>query len=149
MKVQSTYEFDVSQAELWRLLNDPEVLASTIPGVKSFTPAGSGRYQATMNVGIGPVRGSYQGAVQVTDPDPPNAYTLKVEGKGPGAFIKGSGRITLSAETSDKTRVDVEGDAQVGGVLARVGQRMIGNASKTVIRQFFDNVKKRAKQGAV
>ena len=98
------------------------------------------------DVGIGPVRGSYQGVVEITDRDPPRAYTLRVEGKGPGAFINGVGRIVLSEGTKGKTRVDVDGNAEVGGVLARVGQRMMGNATKTIMRQFFGNVKKRARQ---
>ena len=147
MKVEDSYEIDASVESVWDLLVDPGVLADLIPGAKSLEQVGENSYRATMDVGVGPVTGSYEGTVELIDPVRPESYTLKISAKGPGAFVTGESRFTLTALSDSKTRVDVEGEASFGGVLARVGQRLAGSAARSLMNQFFDNLKKRAAAG--
>ena len=144
MKVEGTYEIDADVETVWRWLNDPEVLVKCIPGVESLTPTGEHTYDAAIKISIGPVGGSYTGRVEVRDASPPHSYTLHIEGKGPGAFVSGDGRFRLSERDGGKTRVDVEGEAQIGGVFASVGQRMLGSGARTLMNQFFDALRKHA-----
>lgn len=62
-----------------------------------------------------------------------------MNGEGPGGWVKGEGALTLR-EVDGNTEIDVDGEALTGGVLARVGQRMIGDASKTMMDKFFKNL---------
>jgi uncharacterized protein len=53
------------------------------------------------------------------------------------SVMKGDGIITLSpADTA--SNVQFEGDVQVGGTIANVGQRLIETTAKMIIKHFFD-----------
>ena len=139
----------MGQQDTWDALTDIEVLKQAIPGVESIDEIGPNEYSAKMNVGIGIVRGRFSGRVKLSDLDEPTSYRMAVTGDGPGGWIKGSGVLSLEGEESpDVTKVSVEGDTQVGGLLARVGQRMIGNASNTLMKQFFAGIEKAASKRA-
>jgi carbon monoxide dehydrogenase subunit G len=90
-----------------------------------------------MRVGVAAIKGTYKGKVAIVDKEPPTAYTLEVEGSGGPGFVKGTARISLEPEGSG-TRVKVEGDGQVGGMLAGVGQRMLPGVAKMLMNQFFE-----------
>ena len=68
---------------------------------------------------------------------PPLNYTLQVEGSGGPGFVKGTAKITLEP-SGDSTSVKVDGDGQVGGMLAGVGQRMLPGVAKMLMNQFFE-----------
>jgi len=93
-------------------------------------------------VGIAAVTGRYEGTVEMQDLDPPNSYRLVVEGRGKPGFMKGGGALKLTDQDGG-TRVDVEGDAEVGGTIARVGQRLIGSVSKMMMDRFFTCLRSR------
>lgn len=145
MKIEGSYEIKASRQRVWDLLNDVEVLRDCIPGCESLTPAGADSFEAELSVGIGMIRGSYSGRVRISDRKQPESYRLKVEGEGPGGFIKGDAAISLAESSPGATTVTVDGEGEVGGMLARVGQRLIGQASKSLMKQFFDCAGKKAK----
>ena len=60
-----------------------------------------------------------------------------VSANGPPGFVNGEAFITL-AEEGGVTTVTVDGDGQAGGLLARVGQRMMENVSRTMMDRFFN-----------
>ncbi len=137
LKISNSHDLATAKRVVWRLLHDPEVLRRTIPGCESFEPSGeSGRYAASLSVGIGPIRGRFSGSVKLSDLRDGEAYTMELDGQGPTGFVRGTGNIALS-ETDGGTRVSIEGDAQVGGVLAQVGSRMIETAIRVLMGQFF------------
>jgi carbon monoxide dehydrogenase subunit G len=90
-----------------------------------------------MKVGVAAIKGTYKGKVAIVEKEEPRAYTLQIEGSGGPGFVKGSARISLEAE-GDGTNVKVEGDGQVGGMLAGVGQRMLPGVAKMLMNQFFE-----------
>ena len=90
-----------------------------------------------MKVGVAAIKGTYKGKVAIVEKEPPTEYTLQVEGSGGPGFVKGTAKIILEAE-GEGTRVNVEGDGQVGGMLAGVGQRMLPGVAKMLMNQFFE-----------
>jgi carbon monoxide dehydrogenase subunit G len=145
VNVEETYEVKADIARVWALLNDPETLADCIPGCKSLEPAGKNAYRAEMSVGIGMIRGTYAGRVQIVDPKPPRSYRMKLEGEGPGGFIRGEAAISLKEAAGGGTTVSVAGEGELGGLLARVGQRLAAQASRSLMKQFFDCLAKKAR----
>jgi carbon monoxide dehydrogenase subunit G len=136
LKVEGQYRFAASRPQVWELLIDPQALKSCMPGVQRFEEVGPDEYEVTLEVGIAAVKGTYKGKARMADKEPPQRYKLVVEGSGGPGFVKGEGILTLT-EDGNETLVAVEGDAQVGGLIASVGQRLIGGVSKQMMGQFF------------
>jgi uncharacterized protein len=136
VKVAGTYTIAAPREQVWRFLIDPERLAHCIPGAGKLEQIGENEYAGEINVGLAAVKGLYNGKVKLEDLQPPTHYRIVVDGKGKQGFIKGSGTMDLE-EQEGKTLIRYAGDAQIGGPLASVGQRMIDGAAKTMITQFF------------
>ncbi len=143
MKIEGKYSFNVSRQRLWDTLLDPDVLASCIPGCQEFRPTSDDRYMVSLKVGVGAVSGAYRATVAVLDKVEPEAYTMLVEGKGSGTTLAGRGTMTLH-ETENGSEVRLVADARVTGIVARVGQRLMGSASKSLVGQFFDCIRAKA-----
>ena len=137
MKVEGVYSFPGPPQKVWDLLLDPESLRACIPGVETLTETSPDHWDAVMRVGVAAIKGTYKGKVAIVDKQAPSAYTLEVEGSGGPGFVKGSAKIALEAD-GDNTRVRVDGDGQVGGMLAGVGQRMLPGVAKMLMNQFFE-----------
>ena len=94
-------------------------------------------YQMIVNVKVGPMNGKYQGTISILDQEIPKSYRLIAEGKGSLGFARGSALVTLS-DLSDTTSLLVDGEMEIGGTVARIGQRIIGTVSKTMMDRFFE-----------
>ena len=136
MEVTASYTFNAPPDLVWTLLTDPQVIAGCLPGTEKLEPIGEDRYRAEINVSVAMVSGQYTGTVAMLDKQPPKSFRLEVEGSGKAGFIKGGASIELVPDGSNTT-VNVKGDAQVGGLMARIGQRMIGSVNKMMMDKFF------------
>ena len=137
MKVTGSYTFDADIQTVWDSMLSPDVLSGCIPGCDRFTPSGEDSYEVDLTVRIATVRGAYKGTVKIEDRVNLKSYRMVVTGSGRGGSVQGSGDLSFS-EDDGKTTVDIVGDSQVTGVVARVGQRLLGGASKMMMNQFFD-----------
>ena len=135
MKLEGEYLFDGPRSEVWKLVRDPDVLATALPGTQSLTKLSDTEFEGAMNLHIGPVTGVFSGKVLVSDEVPPESLTLTAEGKGAQGFGKGVGRVQLLEQEGHKTLMKYEGDILVGGKLASVGQRNIETVSKSLVKQ--------------
>lgn len=136
MTLDGTHLFSAPRERVWAVFTDPAVLARATPGCERLDPIGPDEFAASLSVGVAAVKGVYQGRLTITDKSPPEGYTLLVEGSGRPGFVKGEGRLTLTEEDGG-TRVTIRGEAQVGGLIAAVGQRLLGAASRMLMEQFF------------
>jgi carbon monoxide dehydrogenase subunit G len=139
VKVEGTYTFAAPQEVVWSTMLDPEVLAHTLPGVQNLEKVADNEYRATMKIRIGPVQGIFSGSVKLSDFNPPESCHILVDGKGAPGFVKGEGDLKLS-EDGGSTILSYGGDAQVGGRLASVGQRLIESSTQALIRQSLESL---------
>ena len=140
MRIQGSYTFDADIERVWRSMLSSEVLASCIPGCDEIRSTGENSYEIDLTVRVASVRGEYKGEVRVEDIDELKSYRMVVSGNGRGGSVTGTGELAFS-EADGKTVVDVTGDTQVTGVVARVGQRLLGGASRMMMNQFFECLK--------
>ena len=143
MKVSGSYRCDVPRKQLWDALMDPAAVESCVPGVREFKSLAPDVFEIEVRVGVGAVSGSYKGKLEITDKREPESYSMSVSAKGSMTTIKGKGSMTL-AEVGDATELSYEGEALVTGMLARVGQRLMGSVAKTQIDRFFDCLSSKA-----
>ena len=140
MKLQGEYKFDGPRDVVWELVRDPDVLAKALPGTQSLEKVDQNTYEGRMNVRIGPVAGLFSGKLIVSNEVPPESYTLTVEGKGGPGFGKGSGDVQLIDQGDGTTLMKYEGELQVGGTIANVGQRLIETVANSMAKQAFESL---------
>lgn len=134
MRIAGNFTFEATREEVWEAINDPEVLARTIPGCQRLDQVGEHEYESTLKVGLQAVRGVYSGRVKLTNHVYHESYDIHVDGKGSNGFLKGAGSIKLRTD-GVHTILDYGGEAQVGGTIASVGQRLLDGAARTLISQ--------------
>lgn len=123
--------------KVWAMLNDPAVLKACIPGCESLDVIGENEFQAVASNRIGPVKARFKGKVRLTDLDPPNGYKISGEGDGGVAgFAKGGASVSL-ADKDGGTLLTYNVEAQIGGKLAQLGQRLVNGAAKKLADDFF------------
>ena len=123
---------------VWEALNDPDVLRACIPGCQSLDKEGNDRFTAVAEIKIGPIGARFKGAVQLSDLDPPNGYTISGQGNGGVAGnAKGNARVRLSPDGVG-TLLAYQVDAQVGGRMAQLGGPLIDATAKNMADKFFN-----------
>ena len=136
MKLEGSHDVQAPRQKVWDAFLDPEQLRQAIPGCEKLEAVGGDEYKAIMKIGVGGVKGTFEGKVRIMDKNPPDSYRMAVEGAGGPGFVRGETGITLS-DIADGTRVSYSADVQVGGLIASVGQRMLGGVSKMMADKFF------------
>jgi carbon monoxide dehydrogenase subunit G len=140
MKIEGEYVFDGQREDVWKLVRDPEVLATCLPGTQSVKKVSDTEYAGEMTVRIGPIAGTFAGLLFVANEVPPVSCTLTVEGKGKVGFLKGVGNIDMIEQGEGKTLMKYTGEVQIGGKVASVGQRLFDTVSKGMIKQGLDKL---------
>ena len=134
MKIHGTYTLAAPIDTVWAFLMDPQAIARVIPGCETLQEVEPDTYQATLNIGVAAIKGTCNGAVQSLDKTPPNRYRMLLDGRGTPGYVKGEVIVDLTAQ-GEQTLLTYDADTQVGGLIAAVGQRMIGSVAKLLISQ--------------
>ena len=124
------------QAASGRPLTTPKCSPDAPPVARSSRRVGDNKYHVVLELGLAAVKGTYDGHIVITDQVPGTSYHMSVSGEGLTGFVRGDGNVSLASE-GDNTRLSYEVDAQVGGPVAGVGQRVMGGISKMMVGQFF------------
>jgi uncharacterized protein len=138
MQMNDSQRIPASKEKVWAAPNDPAVLKQCIPGCQSLEMSSPTEMTATVVFRVGPVKATFSGKVTLSDLDPPNSYRIFGEGSGGVAgFAKGGASVRLETESPEMTILHYEVDAQIGGKLAQLGQRLIDSTAKKLASEFF------------
>jgi len=143
LKISGSQTLAAPQEKVYAMMQDPEVLARAIPGCEGLEKTGDDEYRMKMKMALASFSGAFDGKVRITDQTPPTSFRLIVEGSGKLGFMKGNGLLKLAPQ-GEGTEVSYEGDAQVGGTMAAVGQRLIDGTAKMMIKRFFEKLAEEA-----
>ena len=146
MRLEGSSAFPASVETVWNTINDPEALRGCTPGLTELKETAPDTYRATLTIGIAAIKGSYAGTLAITDKRAPTHYKITLDGTGGAGFVRGEGTVDLEAQ-GDGTLLKWVGDLQVGGLIAGVGQRMLGGIGKMLIGQFFTCLEQRLSKG--
>lgn len=143
MELSGEHTFAAPRQTVYEFLLDPDTLKACLPGCEKLEETGEDEYAATMKIGIGMIKGTFNGKVKISDKQEPSSYRMLVEGKGPQGQVSGDGLLEL-VEQDGETLVKWSGDANVRGTLARIGSRVIKPAASTIVGQFFSCLESKA-----
>lgn len=137
MEMTGEYRIPASQQRVWDALNDPAVLKACIAGCQQLDKVSDTEFKAIVTTKVGPISATFRGAVNLSDLDAPNGYTLTGQGQGGAAgFARMSARVALKPE-ADVTLLTYAADAEIGGKLASVGSRLVQSVARKNADDFF------------
>jgi uncharacterized protein len=125
------------QEKVWASLNDPEVLKACIPGCETLDRLSATEFTVVATNKIGPVKARFKGKVHLTDLNPPNGYKISGEGDGGIAGFAKGGAVVVLTPKDGGTLLTYNVEAQIGGKLAQLGQRLINGVAKKLADDFF------------
>ena len=132
---------------LWRALNDPIVLTRCIPGCKAMTEISPDAYKVDMQLRVAAVGGSFEGEIALSDKQPPHTCRITVSGAGTLGHGNGEAKFEITPLEAGTSLLTYQGVGEVGGLVAGVGQRILGSVSKHLIGRFFTTLRKEFEAG--
>ena len=136
LQLKGEHKVGIDRDRVWTLLNDPAVLQEIIPGCDTLTRISADKYELGLNLLIGSVSGSYKGSVELSEKNPPDNYRIMLTGEGSIGFVKGQAAFVLTAKDGG-TVISYDGEAEVGGLVAGIGNRVLGGIAKFMVKRFF------------
>ena len=148
MEMNGEQRVPASREIVWAALNDPDILKACIPGCQELIKSSETNMTAVAVIKVGPVSAKFQGAVTLSDLDPPNGYRITGEGQGGVAgFAKGSAVVRLE-EQEGETLLCYQVSADIGGKLAQLGGRLIDATARKMSDAFFKKFSEEIQQRA-
>jgi carbon monoxide dehydrogenase subunit G len=139
MRIEGRYQFRSGRHDVWKALQDPQTLAATLPGIRQLEVVGVDRYAVMADVGVGSVKGVYDGTFGLEDKKDFEQCLLRGSARGSAGGVEVDVKVSL-ADSDGGTLLNFDADAKVSGPIAGVGQRMIGAASKKMANEFFGGI---------
>jgi hypothetical protein len=136
MDLSATYRFDAPPEQVWDLLMNTDAIAGCLPGCRGLRPSGPDKYDLELVAGVAAVSGTFNATIAIEDKRPTESYKLTVDAHGRPGFVRGRAVVTLVAENNG-TNVNVAASADVGGTIARVGQRLIEGVARMTMERFY------------
>ena len=137
MQLKGTHTLLISRQNLWELLMDPDFLAKVTPGVTRLERTGDDTYEAIADIKMGPVKGSFSGDLAVKEKNEPESFVLEVTQKSKIGNVSATINLGLVTVDDQQTSLEFDGKANLSGLLARMGQRVLSGVASTLTKQFF------------
>ena len=141
LKLSGSETIDVSSEFLWNAIIDPKILKECIPGCHEMNEVANGEYKIVLNLKVGAVGGSFDGKVKLSEQNRPIACKLHLSGGGTLGTGKGFAKIIIDEKVKGSSFMSYEGDGEVGGLVAGVGQRVLLGVAKHLVKTFFSSFK--------
>ena len=142
MNLAGKYLLHAAPPKVWATLMNKDSLANIVPGISRLEQTGDHTFKSMLDIKLGPVSGSFTGNLQLDDLQEPNAFTLKAQQNSKIGNANAVIKITLAAVGDNDTEIAFDGDVKMTGMLASLGQRVMGGVSNTLTKQFFLNLEK-------
>jgi uncharacterized protein len=142
MQLTGKHVINALPSRIWEMLMDTDTLARIVPGISRIEKTGENKYRSIIEIKMGPVNSSFAGDLQMEDIKEPEGFTLKVQQNSKIGNANAAIKISLLPSNANNTEVSFDGDVKLSGMLAAMGQRLIGGVSNTLTKQFFSNMEK-------
>ena len=144
MELTATYRFEAPPQQVWDLLMDTGAIAACLPGCRGLRPTGPDKYDLELVAGVAAISGTFNATIAIEDKQPTTYYQLRMDAHGRPGFVRGAAIVTLVPD-DDGTSVNVAATAEVGGTIARVGQRLLEGVARMTMERFYGCLAQRLK----
>ena len=141
MQFSGKEEIKAPRERVFDFLVDPQNFAKGIPDIKKIEVISPDKFRVTAKLGISFLRGLFVIDFTVKEVDRPKHTSLHGHGSGVGSAVDLDINVDLE-EKDGSTIMNWRADAKISGMLASLGQRMIGSVAEKLVREIFENIKK-------
>lgn len=142
MQLAGKHLLHAAPPKVWATLMNMDTLANIVPGITRLEQTGDHTFKSILDIKLGPVSGSFTGQLQLDDLQEPSSFTLKAQQNSKIGNANAAIKINLAAVGAGDTEIEFDGDVKLSGMLASLGQRVMGGVSNTLTKQFFSNLEK-------
>ncbi len=142
MKLEGIHTLKAERRVIWVMIMDPDLLVKITPGISELVKKDEFSYEAISEVKIGPVKGRFKGELSLTELNEPESFNLKISQNSKIGNVDAKIHIQLNDLGNEQTEIIFDGDAQMSGVIARTGQRVVSGVANSLTKQFFDALDK-------
>ena len=142
MKLEYTGQEQIAAAPdiVWAFVTDPDKVSRCLPELIEASVPDTTHFDATVRVGVGPVRGKFKFKFELQPNADARRMTMKATGGGLGSALD----LLASADVvpaGTGTTLDWRGEAEMRGPVAAVGGRVLDAQAQKLIAQTFANVR--------
>lgn len=142
MKLEGSVTLAGPADQIWKMMQDPAFLAEILPGCKELLRNGEDQFTGILEAKVGPIGSSYTTKFLILDKKPPESYRMQLEGTGKGGFVRADTVIVLQNNGAE-TLMSYNGEATIGGTIAKIGQRVVESAAKMMISKGFKTLQEK------
>ena len=142
MQLTGKHTVNAAPSVIWKMLMDTDLLAKIVPGISRLEKTGDNTYKSILDIKMGPVNSSFTGNLQMEDITEEKGFALKVQQNSKIGNANASIKIDLLSLGENQTEIQFDGTVKMTGLLASMGQRVMGGVSSTLTKQFFANLEK-------
>jgi len=142
--IDDSFTVEAPIARVWALLIDIPKVATCLPNAEITEVVDPKTYRAKVSVKVGPVSVGYKATLYVEQLDEAT-HTAAFRVQGDELRGRGGVKATVTSRAfaeDGKTRVSLHTDAQISGIIASVGGRLIESVAKKTIGEFAANLSK-------
>jgi carbon monoxide dehydrogenase subunit G len=151
VKVEQSFEIAEPRERLWEFFEQVDEVAKCVPGVESVEVIDADNSKVRVTQSVGPMTATFDLKMRITERQQNERMQFTAIGravKGAAGNLRSANTVTLQA-TDAGTRVNLEADLAMGGVLGSVGQKVIAKQASAVTRDFMSSLERAVKGEAV
>jgi len=140
IRYEGAIEAPISKEKFYETINDPQKVIGFLPDIAESKVIDVDHFTAKARLGAGPLRGTIDFAFETSEKNPGLRLKLMGQGKGMQSVVS----LTLLMTFEDRpggSRAKWEAEADLGGLLASVGGRLIDGIASKYIRQITDSIR--------
>ena len=139
MKFEGSYQLNAKVVDVWKNLNDPEVLKNCIDGCKEFQETKNNEFKTKIIIKLGPVNATFNSIINISNINHQKSYVIEAKGNA-GSLGLASGKVNVMLEDNGEiTTLNYEANSKINGKLAQLGSRLIDGSVRKNTEKFFRN----------
>ncbi len=151
MKVNEEFVIDENSATVWEFFEQFDQVARCVPGVEEITIVDADNSRVRVTQALGPMTATFDVKMRITARDPGRSLEFTAVGRsvrGAAGNVRATHVVRLDEHDEGSTRVSLEGDLALGGMLGSVGQKVVAKQASAVTQSFAQALQQELSGGA-
>lgn len=141
MHFDGTFNVKATKDRVFALLMNPEELSKCMPDLQELEVKSPDEYTAVIKAGVSFFHGNFDMHFNVVEKVPPTHTKIVAHGTGIRSTISLETIVDLLDGPKGETTIKWSAEAEISGMLASVGQRLVAGQAEKIVEQLFDGLK--------